>query len=262
MLKYDFIDNSKSEYIVLLHGYGGNSRCFKKQIETLNKFFNVVLIDMHGHGKSSNIHLNDTNATTLKSVADDINRTLEKLNIKKAHFMGLSLGTIVTNVYAYYYPKKVLSIFNAGAVIRFKPCIRCCLNIIYNLKDKLPHKSLYTLAGYIIMPYKSHKISRELFVREAKKMNSSDFHIWGRMLIDFQDNYPADKLNTTIDTLYVSGREDYFFINEVKEYCENYDRNFYILEDAGHICNIDNYDKFNNIVESYYLHIRNKRNII
>ena len=37
MLGYDFIDNNKQESIVLLHGYGGNSRCFKKQITTLKK---------------------------------------------------------------------------------------------------------------------------------------------------------------------------------------------------------------------------------
>lgn len=259
MLKYDLIDNSKSEYIVLLHGYGGNSKCFKKQIDTLNKFFNILLIDMHGHGKSSNIHLNVTHTTTLKNIVDDIDTLLEELKIKKAHFMGLSLGTIVTNVYAYHYPKKVLSIINAGAVIKFKPLIKSSLNLIYNLRDKLPHNMFYTLAGHIIMPCKSHKISRDLFVREAKKMNNSDFYAWGRILIDFQDNYSMDKLNTSIDTLYISGREDYFFIDEVKKYCESYNRYLYILDDAGHICNIDNYNKFNSVVENYYLYIKNKK---
>lgn len=262
MLKYDFIDNSKSEYIVLLHGYGGNSRCFKKQINTLNRFFNIVLIDMHGHGKSSNIHLNITSADSLKNIVDDIDKTLEELKIKNAHFMGLSLGTIVANVYAHYYPKKVSSILNAGAVIKFKPFIQRSLNIIYSLRDKLPHNIFYTLAGYIIMPYKSHKISRELFVREAKKMNNSDFYAWGRILIDFQDNYSMDELNTTIETLYISGKEDYFFIDEVKKYCKSYNRYFYILEDAGHICNIDNYKKFNTIIERYYLYINNKKDTI
>lgn len=257
MLEYDLIDNSKVDYIVLLHGYGGNSKCFKKQINTLNKFFNILLIDMHGHGKSSNIHLNNKQDINLKIIVDDINKLLEKLNIEKAHFMGLSLGTIVTNVYAYYYPKKVLSILNAGAVIRFNPIIKYFLNIIYNLKDKLPKNILYPMAGYIIMPYKSHKLSRDLFVREAKKMNNSDFCTWGRMLIDFQDNFSMDKLNTSINTLYISGEEDYFFINEVKRYCENNNKHFYILENAGHICNIDNYNKFNNIVERYYLTINN-----
>lgn len=261
MLKYDLIDNSKSEYIVLLHGYGGNSRCFKKQIDTLNKFFNVVLIDMHGHGKSSNIHLNTTNTTTLKNIVDDIDATLKELKINKAHFMGLSLGTIVTNVYAYYYPKNVLSILNAGAVIKFKPFIKHSLNLIYKLRDKLPHNTFYTLAGHIIMPCKSHKISRDLFVREAKKMNNSDFYAWGRMLIDFQDNYSMEELNTTVDTLYISGKEDYFFIDEVRKYCKDYNRYLYILEDAGHICNIDNYAKFNTIIENYYLYINRKKEI-
>lgn len=211
MLSYDLINNFKEDYIIPLHGYGGNSRCFKKQISTLNKFFNILLIDMHGHGKSSNVHLSSKDSMTFKKIIDDINSILEELEIEKAHFMGLSLGTIITNLYAYYYPKKVLSIFNVGAVIKFKPFIHRSLNILYSLRDKLPHKLVYSIAGHIIMPCKSHKISRDLFVREAKKMNNVDFYIWGRLIIDFQDNYPMEKINNNIKTLYVSGKEDYFF---------------------------------------------------
>lgn len=256
MLEYELINNSKNEYIVLLHGYGGNSKCFKKQITTLSQFFNIVLIDLHGHGKSSNIHLDKDNFS-LKQIVRDIDLTLNKLGIKTAHFMGLSLGTIITTVYTYYYPQKVSSILNAGAVIKFKPCIKLCLSIIYKFIDKLPYKFLYRIAGHIIMPYKSHKISRDLFIREAKKMNLSDFSVWGKVLIDFQGNYNINIKNKDIKTLYISGKDDYFFISEVREYCNNYNKKFILLNNAGHICNIDNYTKFNKIIEDFYSNVKN-----
>lgn len=259
MLNYNLIDNKKSEYIVLLHAYGGNSKCFKRQLSTLSNFFNILLIDMHGHGKSANIHLTSQVTTAYKKVADDINLILENLDVKKAHFMGLSLGTIVAKIYAYYYPSKVLSILNAGAVIKFKPFIQRALSMVYSLREALPHRFFYSLAGYIIMPNKSHRVSRDLFVREAKKMNSSDFYAWGRLLIDFQDIYSLDELENNIDTLYISGKEDYFFIDEVKQYCHNNNSNLCVLEHAGHICNIDNSSEFNKVIDKFYRYLYSKK---
>lgn len=259
MLKYDLIDNKKPEYIVLLHAYGGNSRCFKNQLSTLSNFFNILLIDMHGHGKSAHIHLHTQDTLIYKRVAEDINLIIENLGIKKAHFMGLSLGTIVTTIYAYYYPYKVISILNAGAVIKFKPLIQKSLKVVYSLREALPHRIFYSLAGYIIMPNKSHRISRNLFVREAKKMNSSDFYAWGRLLIDFQDRYFLEDLENDIDILYISGKEDYFFIDEVKKYCNNHNSHLCILEHAGHICNIDNFMEFNKIIDEFYKYLSSKK---
>lgn len=251
MLCYDLIDNKKNEYIVLLHAYGGNSRCFKKQLKSLSKFFNILLIDMHGHGKSSNIHLNITGENALKSVTRDINETILSLGIEKAHFMGLSLGTIVANVYAIYYPKTVLSILNVGAVIKFKSVIRYLLKTLYKIRKIIPHSIVYPLAGIIIMPQKSHKISRKLFVRESKKMNKSDFYNWAKVLIDFQEIYSFENTND-INTIYISGEDDYFFIKEVKDYCIKQNINFYQIENSGHICNIDNCNDFNILIEKIY----------
>ena len=253
ILYYDLIDNKKKEYIVLLHGYGGNSKCFKKQLSSLSKFFNILLIDMHGHGKSSHIPLNITEGEILKNVTKDINKIILSLGIKKAHFMGLSLGTIVVNAYALYYPNNVLSIVNAGAVIKFKSTTRCLLKTLYKCKSVIPRNVVYPLAGRIIMPQKSHKISRNLFIRESKKMNKDDFYNWAKVLIDFQTSYYFN--NPNINTIYISGEDDYFFINEVKDYCAKENIRFYQIKSAGHICNIDNHEEFNSLIENFYLNL-------
>lgn len=254
MLKYDLINNNKQESIVLLHAYGGNSRCFKKQIPILSKFFNIVLIDMHGHGKSSNIDLNSNKSEALKIVVEEIHKILIYLKIKKAHFMGLSLGTIVANTYALYYPNHVLSILNAGAVIKFKPVIRLLLKSLYIFKGLLPHKMVYSIAGRIIMPQKSHSISREIFIREAKKMNRNNFYNWAKILINFETKYNFKNLNIS-EITYISGDDDYFFINEVEKYCKEENINFHTLKNAGHICNIDNDTEFNIFLENHYSNI-------
>lgn len=261
MLCYDLIDNKKDEYIVLLHAYGGNSKCFKKQLNTLSKFFNVLLIDMHGHGKSSNIHLNITGENVLKTIVRDIYETISSLGIEKAHFMGLSLGTIITNVYTLYYPKTVLSILNVGAVIKFKSIVRHLLKTLYKIRKIIPYYIVHPIAGMIIMPQKSHKISRKLFVRESRKMNKNDFYNWAKILIEFQETYSFENIND-ISTAYISGEDDYFFIKEVKDYCAKSNFNFYKIKSAGHICNIDNYKEFNNLVEKFYTNLKNNIDVV
>ena len=209
---------------------------------------------MHGHGKSIDIDLNNNKSEALKIVVEEIHKILIYLKIKKAHFMGLSLGTVVANTYALYYPNQVLSILNAGAVVRFKPVIRILLKCLYNFKEIFPHKIVYSVAGRIIMPQKSHSVSRKIFIREVKKMHRNNFYDWAKILITFDTKYNFKNLNVS-DIAYISGDDDYFFINEVEKYCKEENINFYILKNAGHICNIDNDTEFNIFLENHYLNV-------
>lgn len=39
----------------------------------------------------------------------------------------------------------------------------------------MPHSVLYNLFAIVMMPKKNHKQSRQLFVKQAKKMKRNDF---------------------------------------------------------------------------------------
>jgi pimeloyl-ACP methyl ester carboxylesterase len=54
MLYYKTIINKKStEWIVLIHGFGGSSTIFYKQIHPFSYTHNLLLVDLKGHGHSS-----------------------------------------------------------------------------------------------------------------------------------------------------------------------------------------------------------------
>lgn len=253
MLNYDYLFNEKTESIVLLHGYGGNSNCFKKQIDLLSKLFNILLVDMHGHGKSRTQHLEPKEEFNFKKVTSDINALLNKLFIPKAHFMGLSLGTMVANAFAYHFPQKVISLLNIGAIIKLKPMNQRIMNGIYKLRKLIPPMLFYYVAGFIIMPRKQHQKARDIFVNEARKMNSEDFFTWSKLITSFQKYYPSTCLDQDIPALYVSGERDRVFLQEVKEYCSHSKHSkLYILENSGHVCNIDDPQTFNTVMNGYY----------
>ena len=260
MLNYDFRNNNKGRTIVLLHGYGGNSNCFKKQLPILNELFDILLIDMHGHGMSKHLHLVPSEEFTLERIVTDIDCLLNKLSITQAHFMGLSLGSMVANAYAFHYPEKVLSIVHVGAIIKLKPFDRILMRLVYTFRYFLPHMLVFCVAGLVIMPRRKHQKAREIFINEAKKMNSKDFFAWTKIMIDFETIYSTEKLDLNIPTLYISGAYDRVFIKEVKKHCDHCKYSeLYLLENAGHICNYDDSEGFNYVMEEFYQYLFKKR---
>ena len=84
-----------------MHGAGGSSSIWFKQIREFQKHFNVLLLDLRGHGNSnSQIKKVFKQHYTFKSIANDVLEVLDHLKIKTSHFVGISLGTIVIRQFA------------------------------------------------------------------------------------------------------------------------------------------------------------------
>ncbi len=50
-----FTHPTSDEWVVFVHGAGGSSSIWFKQIKAYKQHFNLLLIDLRGHGKSDNI---------------------------------------------------------------------------------------------------------------------------------------------------------------------------------------------------------------
>ena len=62
MLKYEIIDNHAEEWVVFVHGLGGSTETWKKQIDSFSARYNLLLLDLPGHGRNAEhtIHKVDT----------------------------------------------------------------------------------------------------------------------------------------------------------------------------------------------------------
>ena len=100
MLSYQLINDRKQEWVVFLHGIGGSRRTFKYQIEAFALHYNLLLFDLHGHGDSMDERLSEIDKPSLEVVAKDILATLDMVGIKKAHFVGMSSGTMIQTALA------------------------------------------------------------------------------------------------------------------------------------------------------------------
>ncbi|UOY93036.1 alpha/beta hydrolase [Ectobacillus sp. JY-23] len=248
MLYYrTYTTEQQSPWVVFIHGAGGSSSIWYKQVKEFKKYFNVLLIDLRGHGKSQKGSWKK--GDTFVQIADEVIQVLNHLHIKSAHFVGISLGTIVIQTMAHKYPERIRSMVLGGAVVTLNFRTSFLLSVGHVGKYIMPYMWLYRLFAWIIMPKRSHTESRHAFVRQAAKMCQKEFIRWFSLTKAVQPF--LKKLQTDffgIPTLFVMGEEDYLFRTPVKALVQGQqDVSLICIKDAGHVCNIDQPDRFNEI---------------
>ncbi|MGB3301140.1 MAG: alpha/beta fold hydrolase [Gordonia sp. (in: high G+C Gram-positive bacteria)] len=92
--------------VVFLHGIGGDGRNWRPQMEALADTYRVLAIDSRGFGESQMAGED----LALEDYADDIARTLDAVGIDRAHFVGLSMGGMITQALALNHPNIVASV--------------------------------------------------------------------------------------------------------------------------------------------------------
>ncbi|MCL7748388.1 alpha/beta fold hydrolase [Halalkalibacter alkaliphilus] len=249
MLYYKTYEVSpKHEWIVMIHGLGGSSTIWYKQIKDLRKHFNLLLVELRGHGKSSNRKTKDERYTFAQA-SKDVVEVMDHLNIKKAHFMGISLGSIVIRNIAYSFPKKVKSMILGGLIIGFNLRSRILITAGNLVKKRIPYMWLYNLFAWIMMPRKQHEESRQLFGREAKRMNQMEFIKWFRITSDVDSNHQEiQNKDLDIPTLCIMGENDYMFLPKVKkEINHTFPGKLIVIKESGHVCNVEAHEHFNEV---------------
>ena len=110
---------TSSSWVTFVHGAGGSSSIWYKQIRDYSKYYNVLLLDLRGHGNSKpSLKKVFDKRYTFDNIVDDIVEVLDCENIAKSHFVGISLGTILIRQLAENYPNRVSSMIMGGAIMK------------------------------------------------------------------------------------------------------------------------------------------------
>lgn len=89
--------------VVLSNSLGSTHRMWDAQIEALNEHFRVVRYDTRGHGASPV----PAGPYTLDDLVDDVVALLDRLDVARAHLVGLSLGGMTAMRLAQRHPERV-----------------------------------------------------------------------------------------------------------------------------------------------------------
>ena len=254
MLSYSVYKNENTtKWVTFVHGAGGSSSIWFRQIRAFQSEFNVLLIDLRGHGESQSTAKQSKQKYTFEVVSNDILEVLNHLEINKSHFIGISLGTILIRDLAERNPEIVESMVMGGAILKLNIRSKFLIGFGNIFKSIVPYIFLYKLFAFIIMPKKNHKESRLLFVKEAKKLYQKEFRRWYRLASELTPLLRLFRLkDIKIPTLYIMGEQDHLFLPSIKEIISKHmSAQLHIIKNCGHVVNVEQPIEFNQEVLSF-----------
>lgn len=245
---YTYTKPEHKEWVTFVHGAGGSSSIWFRQIRSFKEHYNVLVMDLRGHGRSKP-SLRDAlnNNYTFDAITQDIIEVLDHLKIERSHFVGISLGTILIRNLAELHPERVKSMIMGGAILKlnFKSQLLMRFGVVF--KSVIPYMYLYKLFAFIILPRKAHKESRLLFINEAKKLYQKEFVKWFKLASEINPLLRFFRLNDiNIPTFYIMGDQDHLFLPNVRKVVKEHSlARLHVIEDCGHVVNVQKPQVFN-----------------
>jgi len=244
-----FTHPKSKTWVVFVHGAGGSNVVWFRQLKEFKKHFNVLLVDLRGHGKSKPENQEADTEYSFDEVALDVIRIMDYYQIRKAHLVGISLGCVVIRAIDKLAPGRAESIILGGAIIQFNKTIKVLISMAKILNSVLPYMWLYKLNALILMPYRRHRESRNVFIQEAIKLGENEFRKWMKMTKEIKSNLNEFlKREPSAPVLYLMGDGDHMFLPMVTDLVKNQvNAQLEIIKNSGHCCNLDQAGIFNEI---------------
>jgi len=124
--------------LILIHGAGGNSSNFLPQIRDLDRLFNILVLELPGHGNTTG-----PGRQTIDSYADWLHETLSNLFFNTFFLGGHSMGGAISLEMGLRYPDKIqgLILIATGATLGVSP------KILTGLQEQ-PHQTLVKISQW------------------------------------------------------------------------------------------------------------------
>jgi pimeloyl-ACP methyl ester carboxylesterase len=92
--------------LVMIQGFAGNHQAWFFQTPVFRKYYEVIVFDNRGIGKSGRAG----EPYTIRTMADDVIALMDYLGIDKAHILGLSMGGLIAQEVAISYPERLIKL--------------------------------------------------------------------------------------------------------------------------------------------------------
>jgi len=247
-LHYESEYGGHDQWMVFIHGAGGNIRTWKYQRDAFAKAYNLLFIDLRDHGKSS-FETMSLSPYSFDTIATDVIKLVDELRIEKATFVALSMGSLVIQKISELRPDVIDKAVIAGGIFDVTRMIKLFANSATFLSYIIPFRWSYWLFSYLLMPRRNHQKARKIFIRQARKLSPAAYRRWIGLYREFGEMVERFKsISLPYPLLAVMGEEDYMFLDPAKRFTESQLKaNLEVIPNCGHICNIEKSEEFNRL---------------
>lgn len=234
------------EPVLLIHGLGSSSKDWEYQIDDLAKYYQVITLDVRGHGRSTKAAGN----YSIKLFADDISTLMSSLNIQSFHVVGLSMGGMIAFQLAVAHPQLLKSMVivnsgpgfvNANLKIKLKIKLRLFMLIV------LPMKSVAKTIAAGLFPANAQQALRDLFVQRFCENDKQSYLKSMRALIKWNVCNELNKISCP--SLILSADQDYTSVKSKQEYASQMIRaELQVIKNSHHALPVEKPAEFNQAV--------------
>jgi pimeloyl-ACP methyl ester carboxylesterase len=217
VLAYVPMGNPHGTPVVLIHGYTDNARDWVPLVPYLAPQFRLILVDIRGHGRSAKPEC----CYTRLDFAYDIKLLLDALHIDRADIVGHSLGSIIAQTFAEFWPERtqrVVLIASSGGhrpgTVPPKPAYDYASEI-RKLKEPIDPDSPFMIAWWS----SPTPVDPDFLRRQRKDAAAIPLKVWLAVLdqgitdTDLQRTLPK----LTAPTLLIWGSKDPIMEEEVRQ---------------------------------------------
>jgi len=201
-----FTAQGKGEAIVLLHGFLENSTMWENVIPALEKNYQVITIDLLGHGNTERLGY----IHTMEEMAQTVSYVLDHLQIGKASFLGHSMGGYVALAFAELFPTRIqkLLLLNSTPLADSPERVdnrNRAIRLIKQNKDAFISMAITNLFGKESREQLKEKI--KALVKEAQQLPTENIVAAMEGLKTRKDRTSVLK-NFTGEKIFLAGEED------------------------------------------------------
>ncbi len=247
-IAYYIDDSANKDWVVFIHAAFVDHRMFEKQFEYFSGKYNLLAVDLLGHGNSVHAKKGDN----IEKMSEWIAQIFQKHGITAAHFVGVSLGAVFIQDFANKYESKVLSLtcFGGYDINDFdlkkqkgnsKEQMKMMMKALFSIK-------WFAKANKKISAYTAE--AQEEFFKLNLQFKKKSFMYLAK-LQNLVNKFPKKKREYKL--LIGCGEHDIpMEIDIVNEWAEKENCEKVILQGAGHCANMDKPKEFNACLEDFW----------
>ncbi len=245
--------------VLFVHGIGGNASNWQTQLEALADTHNVAALDLRGYGGSSL----GSNQTHIDDYCDDILKVMQHFGSRKLVIVGLSMGSWIAASFAMRHPQVLAGLVLAGgctgmseADVDERESFLQSRSVPLS-EGKTPAEFADAVVDLISGP-NATKQQRSVLHASMSDISSETYLDALTCFCNPVERFDYSRISCPV--LLVTGEHDRLASQaEIRQVSLNMyqaiddagrlpDIRFEVINDAGHLCNLEQPEQFNNLL--------------
>ncbi|MFL2481139.1 MAG: alpha/beta fold hydrolase [Woeseiaceae bacterium] len=248
--------------LILIHGVGLKLESWNAQIQYLKKYFDVIAIDLPGHGESEILESRDINidlySEAIKSFTDEIIQ-------KKFIIMGHSLGALIALDYIKKYKDDCYGLIALNCIYqRDNEAMNALKNRLKNsFSENFDKEVDTTIKRWFGEGESTENIELAKYCRSwLLNSNKTGYRSAYKVFANYKGVPKKLLMENILPSYFITGSQDKNstpdMSRKMNELCEN--GNTLIVEGAGHMAQMSHFSQVNDAILTFALEIENWRN--